>query len=1273
MAQDSSSYAGPAPEPTDWKGTARYEVLSCLGRGGMGVVYEAFDRERRQLVAVKTLIDFDAAALYLFKQEFRTLADAQHANLVHLYELVLAESGHVFFTMELVRGTDFRQYVRRAEGHRTSLPSFPGGGLQVPPRDRETVRPGGPKGSPQAAPNHRRSPSDLDRLRPALRQLVDGVHALHMAGKLHRDIKPSNVLVTPEGRVVLLDFGVATELSKHAEEVPASGGEMVGTARYMAPEQADDEPPTPASDWYSVGVMLYEALVGRPPFVGSAVDVLTMKSTMDPVPASECVAGVPSDLDALCQALLHRDPAMRPTGAEVLHRLGVTRSIAPGPPPLGPAGAETTFMGRDRQLKVLREAFDAARAGEAITVRVAGASGMGKSAIVHHFLDELVQGGEAVVLRGRAYERESVPYKVVDSVIDALSRHLLRVADTADALALPEDAWALARLFPVLERVPGLGRAAEQPIDDPQGVRRRAFVALRALLASLTRRQPLVVFVDDVHWGDVDSAALLLELLRPPDAPPMLLVMTYRDSEAQTSPFLVELDDRWPPGAKARKVDVEPLDVEDSRRLALLLLDGSDELTKRTANAVARESRGSPFLIEELVRSNRGATSATGATLAVLTLDQMVSERLERLPEDARRIVEIVAVGGRPLPLSVVAGASSAERTVNEAILLLGARRFARTGLRDGREVVETIHERIRETIVAQLPPARLREHHGRLARTLEEVPGADAEAVAMHWLGAGDTERAARFAEGAAEQAATQLAFDQSARLFRLALENTPTSSADERRLRARFAQVLQHAGRHEESARAYLAAAEGAPADQRVEFHRAAADQLLTSGRIEEGAAMLRSVLAAAGMRAPQSPLSAVFWLLVYRLWLALVGLRFTEREPGEIRREDRLRIDALLTVSMGFAVVDVILGACMQARHLLEALRVGDRFQVLRATGIEAAHIAAAGKRESRRERALVEITRGLAERDGSLNAHAYYEGARGIGLFQRGRWTQAREMLELGQRIALHGNPGFSNVRLFAVYVGFFLGDLNETAKRASRLCAEAEDRGDLYTTVNLRSSVCIHLSLAADQPEEARRELREALAQWSQTAFHVQHWQAVAYGADIDLYVGESGRAYERFMSGMPALKRSFLLHSGFIRAMTLFTRGRLAIASIASAPELRGARIAEARRMARRLEREYDPWTAALAALVRAAADNAAGDRAAAVSTLRIAIERAETTDTVVFAVIARHRLGELLGGEEGRDLVRAAHGAMSTEGIRDPERWMAVFMPGNWGPRDAP
>jgi eukaryotic-like serine/threonine-protein kinase len=285
----------PGLEAGDFDGTDRFAVQGRLGAGGYGVVYRALDRERNIPVALKTLRNVAAKALVRFKQEFRALADVSHPNLVTLYELSSRED-QWFFTMELVDGVNFLWYVRGesypAESGPTSALSSPtSAGLQAFLEQGHEDRGAGEPASGGAL--------NLDRLRHALGQLTDGVLALHDAGKLHRDIKPSNVLVTREGRVVLLDFGLVAEIAPEQSRTL----EAVGTPAYMSPEQIAGLPLTRASDWYNVGSMLYQALTGRLPFAGTVLEVMQRKRESEPVPPRALWPGVPPDLDDLCRSL----------------------------------------------------------------------------------------------------------------------------------------------------------------------------------------------------------------------------------------------------------------------------------------------------------------------------------------------------------------------------------------------------------------------------------------------------------------------------------------------------------------------------------------------------------------------------------------------------------------------------------------------------------------------------------------------------------------------------------------------------------------------------------------------------------------------------------------------------------------------------------------------------------------------------------------------------------------------------------------------------------
>ena len=184
----------------EFAGSSRFEVLSCLGKGGMGAVYEALDRERGIRVALKTLplAAMSAERLLLFKREFRALQDLQHPNLVQLGEL-FEEGGQWFFTMELVDGIDFLAYVNQAQ---VDADAHPGeeeepatSALLLPEREGE------PDSAPAAAAFPAAIPTatvhyDERRLRSSLIQLAQALAALHSAKKVHRDLKPSTV--TPD-------------------------------------------------------------------------------------------------------------------------------------------------------------------------------------------------------------------------------------------------------------------------------------------------------------------------------------------------------------------------------------------------------------------------------------------------------------------------------------------------------------------------------------------------------------------------------------------------------------------------------------------------------------------------------------------------------------------------------------------------------------------------------------------------------------------------------------------------------------------------------------------------------------------------------------------------------------------------------------------------------------------------------------------------------------------------------------------------------------------
>ncbi|MBV8487975.1 MAG: protein kinase, partial [Planctomycetaceae bacterium] len=863
----------------------RFTLLRRLGAGGMGVVFEAYDEERGELVALKTMRRVDPATLVRFKQEFRALADITHRNLVNLYQL-FAIKDRWFFTMELVDGCDILTWVR---GDRDGVPTPPGRAAN------------GPFGT--------RRPLDECRLRAAPRQLAEGVHALHTAGKLHRDIKPTNVLVTSEGRLVLLDFGLTADMEPTGQ-LRTVDRQVVGTVAHMSPEQAMGLAVSPASDWYSVGVILYQALCGRVPFDGSFDEVVLQKqTTIPPAPDAVC-PGLPDDLVRLCSALLDRNPAHRPDGATILRQL---RDQAEPVQSCGNSCRSVALYGRAPQLHVLGSAFDLLVNRQTATVFVFGRTGTGKTTLVRTFLDDLAARSDTLVLSGRCYQQECFPFKAVDSLIDALARHLKGLEPAELARLLPRNSSLLGRVFPVLRGL-DRGTALSSPngeLPDPQELRLQVFSGLRELLARLGRETNLVLAIDDLHWGDADSASLLADLVHAPDPPVMLLVGCFRSEDAEDNRFLQIFNQacgRTSSGPSHFELTVEALTQAESRELALVLLGREDPLSRAQAHLIARESGGNPLFIDELVKHvQSGAMADACAGVVGIELESVLWSRIQAQSPDAQRLLEVVTIAGGPIREVDAFRAAHLGSGGRVALASLRSARLIRGNGQMQLDQIETYHARIRETVLKHLPEATRRSHHAQLAEVLEVSGQAEAEVIADHLRNAGESQRAKTYCIMAADKAAAALAFDRAVRLYRLALELDPDAAAD-CQLHRKLGDALANSGRGAEAAAVYLlAASEKTMAAESLELKRLASTQLLISGHVDEGLTLLQTVLRPLGLSMPRTLRHALLSLFWRRGYLRLRGLGFRWRDETQVSAEDLARIDLCWSAVAGLSVID------------------------------------------------------------------------------------------------------------------------------------------------------------------------------------------------------------------------------------------------------------------------------------------------------------------------------------------------------------------------------
>lgn len=1305
-----------AGERTELRGTSRFEIVRQLGAGGMGLVYEAIDREHNERIAIKTLQHLNGQALYLFKNEFRALYDLEHPNLVGLGEL-FEDDGQWFFTMELIDGVDFVSYVRMpAPGSADERPGEAGIPLCRPIQSHMARRNmgdatmslpgarlahGSPHGNePMAWPaGAMASGADEQRLRSGLTQLALGLVALHDAGLVHRDVKPSNVLVQPSGHVTVLDFGLVSAASTTLAGLESR---LIGTPAYMAPEQAISGAVGPAADWYAVGVMLFKAWTGRLPYDGAHDHIIEAKQRFDAPAPSLFVPGMPDDLEQLCMDLLRREPAERPTGADVLARLGEARTAGSAarrhPQARRAASAKPVFVGRRAELAVLRRAFAETRNGGAVSAYVCGESGVGKSALVRRFTESIAAlGHDTVVLTGRCYQNEAVSYNGFDGLVDELSVFLRGLSGAAAEL-IPDSAGLLAQVFPVLGCVEHIARASRELAapKDPHELRRQAFQSLRELIARIARRYLLVLAIEDMQWVAPDSLLLLGDIMRPPAAPPLLLLMTSRQTrrakpslEPALGPPPGQSSDQRPDSAsvdsvlafahpahpaRVRIIELGVLPPDTACELARELMQQAGFEHGLSAEQIVTESRGHPLYIDALIRH---ATLSGGHTATSLRLDEMLSARLATLPPAATRIIELVAIAGARLPQALIRQAAELGPTeFSKNTAFLRANHLVRIdGVRQT-DMIEPYHDRVRESISTRLDSARRVHCHRRLALVceLQGMAATHPELLFWHCRAAGETQRAAGYAAQAARAAAQALAFEHAAELYRQALILGDHRGGELRALQLALADALASAGHGNEAAEVYLEAAEGADPPLRRDCLRRAALLWLVAGNQEQGLATMTLVLHDIGCRVPATPWGTIATLLWQRTRLRVRGIHWTARSEPDIAAGELARLDSLRAAGEGLSMSDPVRGAVFQTRTLLLALHLGEPSRLARSLAWEGVYMAARGGKAVRRADLLLERAQALALECDQPEPRAIVTLARGMATHLTAQFRRAARLLRDAELTYCHriaGNTAeLTTIRVFLVGALRELGAFRECQERAGGYILDAVRRSDLYVESSLRR-LCSLLHLVSDQPGEAHDSLAHASWQPPGGGYHLQHWQDLQARAELALYEGEVVARYPELSAGFARLERSLLFRFQFMRAVALSVRGRVLMAMAAATckrePSASKRYAREAARIARRIERDRDDvrYAEAWALVLRASIAALQGDVDSAVRALTRAAELADKAEVLPWAAAARWRKGMLIGGDEGRALVAEADAWMADEGVQEPGRLVEVFAPG--------
>ena len=1198
--------------PPDVAVPGRFAVVRELGAGGMGTVYEAHDRELDITVALKLLHEGGGEAIEKLKHEFRVAADVRHDNLVRLGELF--EHAHRWcFSMELVDGVDLVSHVARR-------------GKPRPRRDAATAPIGETTTGERGWDGE--TPSELDfddgKLRRALAQLADGLAALHAAGIVHRDVKPTNIRVRPDGRLVLLDLGLATTAGDLRD-----GHLMMGTAEYMSPEQVEGASVETAADLYAMGAVLYEALVGRPPHVGPIAQLLAEKMSFDPLPPAVLFPEVPVDLDRLCMALLARDPARRPTAAAVAAQLHAedpgSRGAGAGTAPIRTARG---FVGRAGELAALLDGNHAATAAPTVRV-VAGPSGIGKTRLLSRFA-QASRDRAALVCFGRCRVREHVRLNAWEPLLDGLTRFLGGLPRAERDALLPPDAEAISRLFPIFARVLPVASTSSAPAGE---LERRALVALRALLGRVAGDLPVVLVIDDVQWATADSMALLARLIEAPGAPPLALVLGLRTSEQESGAGLDRL------GVAPTRIELGPLDAADARELARILVSDPDRAEK-----IAAEAGGHPLFLEVMASS----TSTSDV------LHKTLRRRIEELPGELRELLGVLAAAAGPLRLDVLGAVLGRDAfAIADGLRgLVHQRLVSLTGVRRT-DHAEPFHALVTESVLALAAPEALRADHRRIARALEAMPHVQPERRALHWAWAGEADRAAAEALALVAAARHALAYSRAADACEVVL-GTALAGPRRRELERAYADALAGSGLAMRAAVAYRDAATSASGDDRLDLERRAAENFLRCAAIEDGMALFGRVCEQLGYPAAMSPTRTIAALLVER---ARLRLRGTAPRRGAIDPALAARSDACYSLSTGLAMLDAISGALFQTRSTRFALDAGDPARAARALAVEACFVAAWGSPTRVRSGRIIAEAERLAAEVGEPTLIAFAQVGRGVCALQWGDFDDAVTHCDAALAVFREKCAGVAweerTGEVFSIWAHAWRGDWGEVGRRADALARAGAATGERYASMHAAIGPSIYGWLAADEPETARARVAEVMHGWPRGKLDLPLLRELVALANIGVYQRRGAEVLALLRASWRDLERSRMLGLEPV----LGTLGDLRVRAALLAGEWDDARV-----WIRRLEKV--PWATGIATLGKAALAAQRGDAELAVAELERAEREARATRIELYAAAARDRRGRLIGGDEGRRLIDDAAAAARAREIARPEHLFATLAP---------
>ncbi len=1088
----------------------------------MGVVYQAIDPRTQHNVALKVLLPHaaeEADGLLRFKREFRALARLRHPNIVRVIDAGI-ESDVPFIAMEYLEGRDVRRHLK-------ALP-------EGPVRDRE--------------------------MRRCLRQIFGALAHIHIRRIVHRDLKPENILVCSDGRVKLMDFGVARLL-----KTPTTNSGLLGTFAYMAPEQVTNAEVDGRSDLYAVGILMYEILTGDYPFpVEPPAAALHHHVNTRPKLISKINESVDPQLVELAHKLLEKDPLDRlQTAEESFHYLADDDL----PPPVD--GNEESsmpgqlftprFVGRDQALGALNGIVDKAATGQGRLVLIEGPSGIGKTRLIGEFKSGIRR--RTHVLVGQCTPESIGAYDPFQAVLDEIADIAARAPKDVTRRIVGRD---VALVGAVSNRLAELGGPASTDHLDPSERKIRLHKAIVGVIGRLALTRSVVLVIDDLHWAEPSTLELIWDAARTLLAPrpggksgetvcPVAIVLSRRSlaegpdhSEALTRRLAQQKN-------ILEQIQLRPLEQDGVVEMVRSMI-GAQRPTERLIKELTRATHGRPLMVQDVLQSwvedgslvrKKGAWSFQGEP-ADLGQDEAAEPtgpqeqafrdpsgpgdrsarpdpalaKLRRLTAPARTLLERLALLGRLLSAELVSAvADMDEGTFLDAIDGLVRANLLVEDVSHGSVRYRFYHDGFRETVARHLDPQRKAQTHLFIARQLERRFRARrtelAHVLARHFKNGGQPVRAVRYLRLMAKAAASRGDLDAAMRRLRDAtkvIDDLPTSPANQtRRLKILIDQI----------------------------------DLLLDFGRPKE-ALDRADPDAAVSARTPEVMASelalrrAASQFALGRLDEALTTLgHMTERPPTRSLGARSLALEGLARMSRG---------EYAQARAVLQAAHDIAVEAALHQLALDLdAKVGVVLLHQGNYEAALDKLEAGLEHARARGDAKALPELLGHIGMIQAARGNNTEALACLREAIELAEARGArSDIERWSGKLGMLLtdlGDFDSALPKLQQALDLAQESGSQQGEATWRGEIGAH-HVRAGHSEKAQSELRRSLAISRDIGFALyEGWAQVYLGAmTLEMSYDNFPEAIEHIEEGLEIAKR---LHNSELWICALLHLGRV--------------------------------------------------------------------------------------------------------------------------------